>query len=220
MSEPSVARYLAVPPQGTGPGVLVLHAWWGLNDFIRGLCDRLAEAGFVALAPDLFGGRTAATPAEAEALVRGSSEAADVPPLLLAAASELQSHPAVSGQAIGVIGFSFGGYWAHWLAGELPEAVRAVTIFYSTGDSDVSRSTAAFQGHFAERDPYEPAEGVRWMEANIRTAGRPVTFFTYPGTGHWFFESDRANAYDPQAAGLAWERTLAFLREGLGGPVG
>ena len=62
--------YLAVPAAGSGPGVLVLHAWWGLTPFITGLCDRLAEAGFVALAPDLFDGRTAATPAEAEALVQ------------------------------------------------------------------------------------------------------------------------------------------------------
>jgi carboxymethylenebutenolidase len=130
---------------------------------------------------------------------------------------DLRKHPAVSGNELGTVGFSFGGYWALWLASQKPEAVRAVTIFYSTGEGDFQRSKAAFLGHFAETDPFEPEAGVKALEKSLRGANRPTTFYTYPGTGHWFFEKDRQDAYRAQAAQLAWERTIAFLHNQLGG---
>ena len=156
-------RYLAVPQSGTGPGVLVLHAWWGLNDFFREFCDRLANAGFVALAPDLYSGRVARTVEEAERLREGWDEAQVVPALVLSALDALSQHPAVSGKGLGVIGFSMGGYWALWLAAQKPDQVRAVTVFYSTGEGDFAQSNAAFQGHFAAQDPYEPEAGVKTL---------------------------------------------------------
>jgi carboxymethylenebutenolidase len=117
-----------------------------------------------------------------------------------------------------VVGFSFGAFWALWLAEQRPDWLRSVTLFYGTngGSGDFSRSTAAFQGHFAAEDPYEPEELARAMETTLRAAGRPVSFYTYPGTGHWFFESDRPDAYHEPSARLAWERTLAFLRQAQG----
>ena len=208
-------RYLAVPQSGTGPGVLVLHAWWGLNDFFREFCDRLANAGFVALAPDLYSGRVARTVEEAERLREGWDEAQVVPALVLSALDALSQHPAVSGKGLGVIGFSMGGYWALWLAAQKPDQVRAVTVFYSTGEGDFAQSNAAFQGHFAAQDPYEPEAGVRALEKALREANRPTNFYTYPGTGHWFFEKDRPDAYNSQAAKAAWDRTIAFLHEQL-----
>lgn len=220
MTHQSSNRYLAVPRSGKGAGVLVLHAWWGLNEFIRGVCDRLAEEGFVALAPDMFSGKMARTVEEAERLTSGSNEADDVPPMLLSAVEALRNHPAVTGSGLGTIGFSFGGYWALWLAGQKPDAIRAVTIFYSTGDSDVGQSKAAFQGHFAEKDPYEPEEGVKELEKSLKAGNHAVTFHTYPGTGHWFFEEDRQDAFDAPAAQLAWDRTLTFLHEQLDGAPG
>lgn len=219
MTNQSKNLYLAVPRSGNGAGVLVLHAWWGLNDFIRGVCDRLAQNGFVALAPDMFSGKVAKTVEEAERLVSGSNEAEDVPPMILSAVEELRKHPSVSGSGLGTIGFSFGGYWALWLAGQKPEAVRAVTVFYSTGDSDFTQSKAAFQGHYAEKDPFEPEEGVKELEKSLKAANRPVTFYTYPRTGHWFFENDRKEAFDARAAQLAWDRTLTFLHEHLDGAL-
>ena len=212
--------YLAVPASGQGPGVLVLHAWWGLNDFFRGLCDRLAGAGFVTYAPDLYRGKIARTVAEAEQLLNETDEVEQMPPILLPAVEKLRQHPAVTGKGLGVIGFSMGGYWALWLAAQRPETIRAVTIFYSTGEGDFERSQAAFQGHFAERDPYKSAEGVQALEQALRAAHRPTDFYTYPGTGHWFFENDRPDAYDAQAARLAWGRTVDFLHQQLENPAG
>jgi carboxymethylenebutenolidase len=210
---PVAVGYEALPPSGTGPGVLALHAWWGLNEFFRSFCDRLAAAGFVVVAPDLWGGTVAITPDEAEGLVKQRDGQA-----MFQAASDalayLGSHPAVRGEGLGAIGFSLGASWALTLAGIRPQ-LRAVTIFYGTDDADLSASQAAFLGHFAENDPYEEEAFVRQVEDAIKAAGHPVQFYRYPGVGHWFFEADRADAYDPAAAAQAWERTLAFLHERL-----
>lgn len=215
LGAPKAVGYEAVPEGGAGPGLLVLHAWWGLNDFTRALCDRLAAAGFVALAPDMWGGTVAATPDEAERLVEQHDGAA-IAGALDAALDHLKAHPAVGGRPLGAIGFSFGAAWALHLSAARPADLRAVTIFYGTYEVDFAAARAAYQGHFAADDPFEPAESVAGLEAAMRAAGHEVELHTYPGTGHWFFESDRPDAYDAAAAGLAWERTLAFLRERLG----
>lgn len=95
--------------------------------------------------------------------------------------------------------------------------MQAVTLFYGTngGEGDSSQSSAAFLGHFAENDPFEPAELVQALEQVLRGANRPAAFYTCPGAGHWFFEQDRVEAFDAPAAQLAWERTTAFLRDRL-----
>jgi carboxymethylenebutenolidase len=219
MTQQTYNRYLAIPPSGKGVGVLVLHAWWGLNDFFRGFCERLAQEGFVALAPDLFSGKIARTIAEAEQHASQFNEAQDVPPIVLSAVQDLHSHPAVTGNGLGAIGFSLGAYWALWLPQQRPEWIRAVTLFYGTngGGGDFQHSKAAFLGHFAETDPYETVEVIQALEKNLRSANRPTTFYTYPDTHHWFFEKDRPDAYNAQAAQLAWDRTGAFLHEQLEG---
>lgn len=217
MAERSYDRYLAVPSSGQGPGVLVLHAWWGLNDFFRGFCDRLAGAVFVALAPYLFAGEVARTIEEAQQHQSQWNEEQAVPPILLPAVEELSHHSAVTGHGIGVVGFSMGAYWALWLAQTKPALIRAVVLFYGTngGEGDFEQSKAAFLGHFAETDPYETKAGIQELEKNLKGAQRPTTFYTYPETGHWFFEEDRRDAYHSQAAQLAWERTESFLRAQL-----
>lgn len=206
--------HLAVPKSGKGPGVLVLHAWWGLNDFIRGFCDRLAQEGFVALAPDLFSGKVAKTIEEAEKLTSQLNEQEDMPPLVLAAFEELSKQPGRTG-ALATIGFSFGAYWARWLAQEKADWVRAVNVFYGNG-WNVQQSNAAYQYHFAESDPYVSAEDKEGLEESLNALGRPVAFHTYPGTGHWFMETDWPDAYNAEAAKQAWERTIAFLHNQLG----
>ncbi len=211
MMHPQPAGFLAMPNRGSGPGLIVLHAWWGLNENVRSLCLRLAKENFVVFAPDLYGGRIATTIEEAETL-SGELDEAQTNSTIAGAIRFMSGRPDVSGPGLGLIGLSLGVYFALGLSAERPDHIRAVVIFYGNGGGDFARSRASYLGHFAETDAFESADGVRDLEARLRQAGRPVTFHTYPGTGHWFFEADRSDAYNEAAATLAWERTVAFLK--------
>jgi carboxymethylenebutenolidase len=202
--------YLAKPPSATDKGVLVLHAWWGLNPFFKGLCERLAQAGFMALAPDLYHGKIAATVEEAEKL-RLKLKREVVSQEITQAAQQLQTLCGRGRPRIGVIGFSLGGFWALWLAEQPASQVAATVVFYGSRNGDFTASSSAFQFHLAETDPYVAASGVKKLQKSLKTADKTAEFHTYPGTGHWFFEDDRPDAYDPQAAELAWRRTVEFL---------
>jgi carboxymethylenebutenolidase len=206
-------NYLSLPKTRAGAGVLVLHAWWGLNDTFRRFCDQLAGEGFVALAPDLYNGAVAATREDAKRLMRQIDKDA-ARKTLNAALKDLAAHPVVDQPAIGVVGFSLGGYYALGLACQKPKNIAAVVTFYGSGGGKFAEAQAAFLGHFAEDDEFEPAADVLQLEQNIRQAGKAVVFYTYPGTKHWFFEADRPE-YNPGAARMAWERTAAFLHKEL-----
>ena len=219
--EGKVSGYLAVPKKGNGPGVLVLHAWWGLTDFFTGFCDRLATAGFVAFAPDLYRGATASTREQAEHLVsKLDQEAASRD--IASAVRGLQSHRAVKGKRLGVVGLSLGAFWSLWLAQEFPGDLAAIVLFYGTREGNydktkLSKTKAAFLGHFAETDEFESTASVQDLEKLLRSIGKDATFHTYPGTTHWFFENNRPDAYNAGAAKIAWERTIRFLTERLSG---
>ncbi|MBM3120883.1 MAG: dienelactone hydrolase family protein [Chloroflexi bacterium] len=186
-----------------------------MNDFFRSVCDRLAAEGFVALAPDLFEGRVASTIPQARKL-RARPKKEPTYKTLLRAIERLQGSPQVQGSSIGVIGFSMGGHWALWLAANRPELrLKALTTFYGARAGDYSASRAAFQGHFAERDPWVSDSALKKLRQSLEQAPRGAEVHVYPGTGHWFFESDRLEAYNRQAAELAWKRTLTFLRRHL-----
>jgi carboxymethylenebutenolidase len=215
MALPAGGRaYRAVPASGTGPGVLLLHAWWGLNATACDAADRLAEAGFTVVAPDLYAGIVVDTLEDAE------REVERVPllermPQARAASVALRAAVGPGATPIGVVGFSMGAFCALEIAAQDP-ALRAVVLCYGTGRAhDWSASSAAFLGHFAEDDPFEAPDDVRAFAEGIRAAGRPFELHVYPGTGHWFMEPDR-DAYDPDAATLAWERTIDVLRRTLG----
>ncbi len=205
--------FLVVPPTGKGPGVLVLHAWWGLNDTIKAFCTQLAESGFVAFAPDLYHGKVTDTIAGAESLsnalgdnyLQANAEVAE-------ASRFLNEYVGQTESGLAVIGFSLGVYFALELAAVDPEHIRSVVIFYGTGEDDFGNSRAEYLGHFADHDAFEPNVNVDKFEESLRSAGHPVTFYRYPDTGHWFFEPDRTDAYNQEAAKLAWERTMAFLK--------
>ncbi len=193
----------------------MLHAWWGLTPFFRTVADRLADAGFVALAPDLHGdGRTADTPDEAEALLAGT-ETNRTAGLVVSSLSTLRSMPATPEGRIGVLGFSMGASWALWAATRFPDDVAAVSTFYGSQDIDFTPARAAFQGHFAEHDEFVTDDNQAYLQAQLRLAGHTVEFHDYPGTGHWFMESDRDAAYVQAAAEAAWDRTIAFLHQHL-----
>ncbi|HEY4389660.1 MAG TPA: dienelactone hydrolase family protein, partial [Ktedonobacteraceae bacterium] len=195
---------------------LVLHAWWRLTELFRQVCDRLAQAGFVALAPDLYQGKTTASVEEAEALVGALNREGERVDGDLAAALQVLRQHATSGQAndrgqFGVVGFSLGGAYALDMSVSPDAGIAAVVTFYSTYPGlDYGRTQAASLCHFAEHDPYEPAESAAQMQREIQVAGRPVSTYTYPGTSHWFFEQNRPE-YDVAAAQLAWERTTTLL---------
>ena len=203
--------FLDAPATGEGPGVVVLHPWWGLNETMRAVCTRLATEGFTAFAPDLYHGVVATTIERAEALssellagTQAKNEVAD-------AVAFMTGHTGGS-YRVAVVGFSLGAYYAMDASVNCADHVRRVVLFYGTGEGDFTRSRSAYLGHFAEKDDYETEEYIQAMEQALRAAGRPVEFHRYPGTGHWFFEQDVKTAFNAEAAALAWERTLAFLR--------
>jgi carboxymethylenebutenolidase len=203
--------YLATPPSGKGNGVLVLHAWWGLNNVMKEFCDRLANNGFTAFAPDLYHSKIADKIADAEAI----SSTLDSNQAMIEIMQSTKFLIEQTGQAnprLAVIGFSLGAAYALDLSVTDPENIRSVVIFYGTGPGDFRKSKASYLGHFAETDDFEPSSEVNKLEQALRQAGRPVEFYNYPNTGHWFFEHDRLEAFKEEAAILAWERTLNFLK--------
>ncbi len=204
-----IATYLAKPDVAPRQGVLVLHSWWGLNDFFRDLYERLASEGFVALAPDLYGGRVATTIEEAKALrARASaSRRESAYRYLMRMIGELEA-PAPGDVAL--LGFSMGGHWAYWLSQHPELPVSRTVTFYAARDGEYSASRSAFLAHFAQTDDWVSDAGVRKLERSLVKAGREHAFYTYEGTRHWFFESDRPE-YAPEPAALAWDRTLSFL---------
>ncbi len=211
--------YLALPPQGTGPGVVVIQEWWGLTSHIVAMADRFAAEGFVALAPDLYGGTTTHDRAEAARLQRElpmEQAARD----LRGAVDVLLGHPAVVGDAVGVVGFCMGGGFALVLAAQEGDRVAAVVPFYGLpGDPDFEYRglTAHVLGHYGELDRSIPAAAVD--EAAIRigeATDRRPEFHFYPA-GHAFMNDENPRGqYDALQARTAWRRTLSFLWGHLG----
>jgi carboxymethylenebutenolidase len=180
---------------------------------MKAFCTQLAESGFVAFAPDLYHGKIADNTTDAESLgkaldtnhLQAKAEIADATKFLNECVGQAD-------RGLAVIGFSLGAYYALDLAAADPEQIRSVVIFYGTGDGDYDNSRAAYLGHFAENDEFEPQSKIDRLEQSLRRAGRLVTFYRYTGTTHWFCEPDRPQAFNQAAASLAWERTLAFLK--------
>src|SRR5919112_1970832 len=207
--------YLALPSSGSGPGVIVIQEWWGLTDHIADVTDRLAAEGFVALAPDLFGGRVAHDSDEAGRLMQQlpvEQAARD----LGGAVDLLLQHEAVTSSTVGAVGFCMGGGFVLLLAAQQGEKVSAAVPFYGVGPAvpdTYNGVRAAVQGHYGERDDFYPVEQARAQEEQIhREAGVPVEFFYYPA-GHAFHnDKDKLGTYDPESAELAWSRTVDFLR--------
>ncbi len=207
--------YLALPPSGSGPGVVVVQEWWGLTDHIAGIADRLAAQGFVALAPDLFGGRTTHDFDEAGELMM-ALPVDDAARNLSGAVGFLLDHDAVTSSAVGAVGFCMGGGFVLLLGAQEGARISAVVPFYGVGPavpSTYTGLTAAVQGHYAERDGFYPVDEARKQEQQIREeSGAPVEFFYYDA-GHAFHNDENLlGTYDPEAAALAWERTVDFLR--------
>ena len=208
VNDQTAAAYLSAP-DGGGPGVLVLHAWWGLKPFFKQVCDRLAEQGFTAFAPDLYQGRVARTIDKAKAFM----EQNDFELMGATVEAAVKHLKAQTGAPLGVVGFSMGSGWALAVAANEPD-VRALVQFYGAGEADYSQIKAKILGHFAEVDEWEPLQYVRAMEDGMKAAGLDVTLNLYPNVAHWFVEEDRPE-FDAAASALAWERTYEFLKQNL-----
>src|SRR5215207_7046918 len=160
--------YLAVPPQSNAPGVIVLHAWWGLNPFFKRLCDRLAAEGFVAFAPDLNEGKVDHTVDEAKQIM-SESDFERKQAIVAAAPDFLRGRSEVRKDAFSLIGFSMGAAWSVALVSERPEVIRKMVLFYGIGEADFGKIKAEVLGHFSDVDEWEPMDGIRWMETEMRT---------------------------------------------------
>ena len=211
-----LSGYVAVPASGRGPGVLVLHEAWGLVDHVRDVCDRLARAGFVALAPDLYGGRVAEDLPEARRLA-SELESERVGADLDAGVAALLNHDGVDGPRVGVVGFCMGGHLA-LLAATRNARVSAAVDFYGVLPHlplDLSGLDAAVLAIFAENDEHIGAEAVEALRAAFRSAGKRATFHVQPGVRHAFMNDARPDRHDAAAAAEGWDRMLAFLRAEL-----
>jgi carboxymethylenebutenolidase len=193
-------------------GVVVFHPWWGLNDDVVAYADRLAGQGFAVVAPDMFGGQVATTIEDAERLAQ-RADAAALGSIALVALDHLAERVGPDG-GIGTLGFSFGAHWAMWSPTQRDGAVATVLYYGTTDGSVLTEASVPVLGHFAEDDPFESDEWVAEFERILKSVGREVTMHHYPGTGHWFAEPSR-DAYRPEAAELAFERTVNFLQRRL-----
>ena len=213
----SAHGYLAVPGSGSGPGIIVIQEWWGLDSHIADVCNRFARAGFVALAPDLFGGRVAHNEDEAMTLA-GQLSPAQAVTELSGAVDYLLAQPSVTGDAVGVVGFCMGGAFVLHLAARAGETVGAAVVFYGTfqGGEDFSGIRAPVQGHFGEHDQFIPPGRAREVMEMVRAqAGVPVEVHFYDA-GHAFFnDQNHLGTYNEDLARLAWDRTVDFLRSHL-----
>jgi carboxymethylenebutenolidase len=209
--------YLSVPAAGHGPATIVLQEWWGLDEHIRSVCDRLAAEGFFALAPDLFRGETTTQPSEAEQKTMAlSMDQAERD--MCGAADFLASQPGVEGPGVGSVGFCLGGGLSLWAAASCPQITAAVTYYYVMphGKPDFSKIKGPVLGHFGTDDEFISHDEAKALESELRDAGVDVAFHYYEGAGHAFFnDTDRLGTYDPEIAQTSWEQTLSFLRAAL-----
>jgi carboxymethylenebutenolidase len=209
--------YLAEPEGGSGPGIVVIQEWWGLVDHIKDVCDRFAAEGFVALAPDLYKGRSATEPDEAgKAMMAMQLDQAARD--MSGAVDEVARRS--TGSGVGVIGFCMGGGLALVLATLRPDAVKAVMPCYGVipwpdAQPDYAAMTAALEGHYAERDDFFTPDAARALGEQLRGLGKDATIVVHPGTDHAFFNDTRPEVYDPEEAAALWGAALRFFRSTL-----
>ncbi len=210
------AGYLATPPEGRGPAVVVIQEWWGLVPHIENVVDRFAAAGFVAIAPDLYHGKTAKSPDEAGKMLmeldveRASTE-------IDGAAHYILNLPECSSRNFGVIGFCMGGALAQHTAARNPKVGAAASFYGGFKKVEVpwEHLKAPLLLIYGGKDQGVPASTGRELEATLKAMGKEVTLVVYPEAGHAFFNDNRPDAYNQDAADDAWKRTLELFRKNL-----
>lgn len=212
--------YLALPPSGRGPGVIVIQEWWGIVHHIKDVCDRFAGAGFVALAPDLYHGTTTTEPDEAGKLIM-SLQIDGAGRDMVGAGRWLAASERTAGDRVGIVGFCAGGALALYAA-TLSDVFAAVVAYYpgmgfidrTQPDLEALRGRAVLL-HWAEQDHSYDRESTARLEERLRAAGVDVDSHWYAGADHAFFNDDRPEVHHPENSKLSWERTLSFFRKHL-----
>jgi carboxymethylenebutenolidase len=215
----SASGYLAVPESGSGPAVIVIQEWWGLVPHITDVCDRFAAEGFVALAPDLYHGKTTTEPDEAGKLMMALNidEAGRD---MGGAVDHLRSHPAVTSSGVAVIGFCMGGGLAMVLACQRPDGIAACAPFYGlipweSAQPDWTRLAAPLRGHFAGEDGFFSPDQAQALEQRLRELGKDASIEIHPGVDHAFFNDTRPEVYNEAESRRAWDETIGFFREAV-----
>jgi carboxymethylenebutenolidase len=212
----TTSGYLATPPSGTGPGLIVVQEWWGLVDHIKGIVERFAKEGFVAIAPDLYHGESTRSPDEAGKKLMALN-IAQAGREMRGAAEYLLAQPSVSPKKVGIVGFCMGGQLALYAGMEHPDKIAAVVDFYGVHPNveiDPKKVRVPVLAHFAEHDTHTPTDEARALADRINSAGGQVEAHFYDAQ-HAFFNDSRSEVYNHGAAELAWQRTLEFLRKEL-----
>jgi len=205
-------------PSGSGPfpAVVVIHEWWGLNDWVKDQASKLADQGYETLAIDLYRGKVATTQDEAHELMRGVPEDRARRDLL-AAYDYLSSQSNVKKNKIGTIGWCMGGGYALDLALDQPKLAAAVINYghLATDDTSLSKINAPILGLFGGQDRGIPPESVNAFEQQLKKLGKKVEVKIYPDAGHAFENPNNKGGYREQDAQDAWNKTVAFLKANL-----
>ena len=209
--------YLATPEGGAGPGVVVIQEWWGLVPHIQDVCDRMAAAGFTALAPDLYHGEKTTEPDDATKLMLALRLDGAVKDMG-GAAEALRERS--TGDRVGVVGFCMGGGLALILAARRPDVIGACSAFYGAipwpdAEPDWGGLSGPLQMHVGDKDAWA-MNFMEDLDGKLGALGKEREVFVYPGCDHAFFNDARPEVYDADASALAWERSLAMFRRGLG----
>lgn len=208
------AGYLANAAQGNAPGVVVIQEWWGLQDQIKGICDRLALAGFDALAPDLYNGVVVPYhDTDAANKQMTSLNFMDATDNVVRGAAQFLAR---NGGKVGLTGFCLGGAVTVIGSTRIPELAAGVA-FYGIPPEQAAKPADVkipLQGHFANKDDWCTPQVVDAFENGMKAAGKTHEFFRYDAD-HAFVNEQRASVHDRQAAELAWSRATAFFKKHL-----
>lgn len=209
--------YFSPSASGSGPGVILLQEYWGLVGHIKNVADRLALEGFTVLAPDLFQGKVHSDPDDAlSALMALNID--QFAKVLQSGITTLLDQAQTTGDRVGAMGFCMGGQLSLY-AGTIDERIAAVVDYYGIHPivkPDFTKLTAPVLGIFASEDEYNPVESIQALDDELSRLGKPHEFVMYQDRQHAFFNNDRPEVYDFEAAEDSFQRVLDFLRGELG----
>jgi carboxymethylenebutenolidase len=212
--------YLALPESGKrGAGVIVIQEWWGLVPHIKRVTERFAAEGFVALAPDLYHGESTTSPDEAGKLMMALN-IEQTEKDLRGAINYLLAHERVESERVGTVGFCMGGALSLYAASK-NEQVGACVVFYGAHPKvkpDLENLRAPLLGFYAERDDFATPALARELEAKLKSLGKSAEIHIYPDADHAFFNDDRPEVFNAEAAADTWQRTVRFFHEHLDAP--